>query len=165
MPKQKLNVAMIGTGFIAKAHSNAFRQVTHFFDVPYELGLKVVCGRNPAKLEAAALWGWEETSSDWQAVVARPDLDVVDIAVPNVLHAPIAIAAAKAGKMIWCEKPLATSLQEAESMAEAVHRVPNLVWFNYRRIPAVVFAKRLLDEGRLGQPFPYRALYLNQSGN
>src|SRR5579862_892568 len=166
MVKKKLNVAMIGTGFIAKAHSNAFRQVTHFFDVPYEIGLKVVCGRNPAKLEAAAaLWGWEETSTDWQEVVARPDIDVVDIAVPNVLHGPIALAAAKAGKMIWCEKPLANSLQEAEGMAQAVRGIPNLVWFNYRRIPAVVFAKRLLEEGRLGQTFHYRALYLNQSGN
>jgi predicted dehydrogenase len=166
MSKQKLNVAMIGTGFIAKAHSNAFRQVTHFFDVPYELDLKVICGRNQAKLEsAAAQWGWDEISTDWQAVVARPDIDAVDIAVPNVLHAPIAIAAAKAGKMVWCEKPLATSLQEAESMAAAVGGIPNLVWFNYRRIPAVVFAKRLLEEGRLGQPFHYRALYLNQSGN
>src|SRR6476661_8400699 len=98
MPKQKLNVAMIGTGSMGKAHSNAFRQVTHFFDVPYELNLKVVCGRTQAKSEiAASLWGWGETSTDWQAVVARPDVDVIDIAVPNVLHAPIAIAAAKAG--------------------------------------------------------------------
>jgi predicted dehydrogenase len=166
MPKQKLNVAMIGTGFIARAHSNAFRQVTHFFDVPYQLGLKVVCGRNQSKLEAAAAhWGWDESSTDWQAVVARPDIDVVDIAVPNVLHAPIAIAAAKAGKMVWCEKPLATSLPEAETMAQAVRQIPNLVWFNYRRIPAVVFAKRLIEEGRLGQTYHYRALYLNQSGN
>ena len=166
MPKTKLNVAMIGTGFIAKAHSNAFRQVAHFFDVPYDLSLKVICGRNPAKLESAAeRWGWEEVSTDWQAVVARPDIDVVDIAVPNVLHAPIAIAAAQAGKMVWCEKPLATSLKDAETMAEAVRHIPNLVWFNYRRIPAVAFAKRLIDEGRLGEIFHYRALYLNQSGN
>jgi predicted dehydrogenase len=166
MPRQKLNVAMIGTGFIAKAHSNAFRQVAHFFDVPYELSLKVVCGRNQAKLaSAAAQWGWEEVSTDWHAVVARSDIDVVDIAVPNVLHAPIAIAAAKAGKMVWCEKPLATSLQEAEGMARAVRQIPNLVWFNYRRIPAVALAKRLINEGRLGQTFHYRALYLNQSGN
>ena len=165
-PKQTLNVAMIGSGSIAKAHSNAFRQVTHFFDVPYDLSLKVICGRNPAKLDsAAAQWGWEEVSTDWQAVVSRPDIDVVDIAVPNVLHAPIAIAAAEAGKMVWCEKPLATSLPEAESMAQAVREIPNLVWFNYRRIPAVAFAKRLIDEGRLGQTFHYRALYLNQSGN
>jgi predicted dehydrogenase len=159
MTKRDLNIAMIGTGFIAKAHSNAFRQVTHFFDVPYKLNLKVICGRSPAKSEtAASLWGWE-------AVVARPDIDVIDIAVPNVLHAPIAIAAAKAGKIVWCEKPLATSLSEAEAMAEAVRKLPNLVWYNYRRIPAVVFAKRLIEEGRLGQTFHYRALYLNQSGN
>jgi predicted dehydrogenase len=164
--KQKLNIAMIGTGSMGKAHSNAFRQVTHFFDVPYELVLKVVCGRNRAKLDAAAAqWGWEEVATDWQAVVTRPDIDVVDIAVPNALHAPIAIAAAKAGKIVWCEKPLAASLSEAESMAQAIGQIPNLVWFNYRRIPAVVFAKRLVDEGRLGQTFHYRALYLNQSGN
>jgi predicted dehydrogenase len=164
--KQTLNVAMIGSGSIAKAHSNAFRQVTHFFDVPYDLRLKVICGRNQAKLDsAAAQWGWEEVSTAWQAVVARPDIDVVDIAVPNILHAPVAIAAARAGKMVWCEKPLATSLPEAESMAEAIGEIPNLVWFNYRRIPAVVFAKRLIGEGRLGQTYHYRALYLNQSGN
>jgi predicted dehydrogenase len=166
MPKQKLNVAMIGTGFIAKAHSNAFRQVSHFFDVPYELGLKVVCGRNRNKLESAASrWGWEEVVTDWQAVVARPDIEVVDIAVPNALHAPIAIAAARAGKIVLCEKPLATSLTEAETMAQAMRQVPSLVWFNYRRIPAVAFAKRLIEEGRIGQTYHYRALYLNQSGS
>ena len=92
MPKHRLNIAMIGTGFIAKAHSNAFRQVGHFFDNPYELGLKVICGRNQEKLaSAAAQWGWAETATDWQGVVGRPDIDVVDIAVPNALHAPIAI--------------------------------------------------------------------------
>src|SRR3984893_14279143 len=166
MPKQSLNVAMIGTGFIGKAHSNAFRQVGHFFNIPYELRLRVLCGRNAAKLTSAAtLWGWEETATDWQAVVARPGIDVVDIAVPNALHAPIAIAAVQAGKIVLCEKPLAISLKEAEAMAQAMRRVPTLVWFNYRRIPAVVFAKRLIDEGRLGQTFHYRALYLNQSGN
>jgi predicted dehydrogenase len=166
MSKQKLRVAMIGTGFIAKAHSNAFRQVGHFFDVPYELGLRVACGRNRTKLESAARqWGWEEVATDWQAVVGRPDIDVVDIAVPNALHAPIAIAAGQAGKMVLCEKPLATSLIEAETMAQAMRHVPNLVWFNYRRIPAVAFAKRLIEEGRIGQAYHYRALYLNQSGN
>ena len=120
-----------------------------------------------AKLDsAAAQWGWEEVSTDWQAVVSRPDIDVVDIAVPNALHAPIAIAAAKAGKIVWCEKPLATSLPGSRKHgARRCVEIPNLVWFNYRRIPAVVFAKRLLDEGRLGQTFHYRALYLNQSGN
>jgi predicted dehydrogenase len=165
MPKS-LNVAMIGTGFIGKAHSNAFRQVGHFFHVPYELRLRVLCGRNATKLAAAAeQWGWGETATDWQSVVTRPDIDVVDIAVPNALHAPIAIAAAQAGKIVLCEKPLATSLKEAETMAQALRRVPTLIWFNYRRIPAVVLAKRLIDEGRLGQIFHYSARYLNQSGN
>ncbi len=166
MPKPKLNIAMIGTGSIAKAHSNAFRQVGHFFNIPYELALKVICGRNQAKLEAAAAqWGWPEIANDWHAVVERSDIDAVDIAVPNALHAPIAIAAAQAGKIVFCEKPLATSLVEAESMAHVMRQVPSLVWFNYRRIPAVVFAKRLIDEDRIGQIFHYRATYLNQSGN
>lgn len=166
MSKQRLNIAMIGTGSIARAHSNAFRQVGHFFNTPYELNLKIVCGRNQNKLESAAgQWGWAETATDWQAVVGRPDIDIVDIAVPNSLHAPIAIAAANAGKIVLCEKPLATSLAEAEAMADAMSKVPSLIWYNYRRIPAVVFAKRLITEGRLGQVFHYRALYLNQSGN
>jgi predicted dehydrogenase len=166
MPPHKLNLAMIGTGSIAKAHSNAFRQVGHFFDIPYALNLRVVCGRDQGKLEAAAArWGWAETATDWRAVVGRPDIDVVDIAVPNALHAPIAIAAAQAGKIVLCEKPLATSLSEAETMADAMRAVPSLVWFNYRRIPAVAFAKRLIDEGRIGQIYHYRATYLNQSGN
>lgn len=166
MAKQKLNVAMIGSGFIAKVHANAFRQVGHFFDVPYDLHLKVICGRDRNKVQtAAARWGWDEIETDWQAVVSRKDIDVVDIAVPNALHAPIAIAAAQSGKAVLCEKPLATSVQEAERMAEAVRHVPNLVWFNYRRLPAVAFAKQLISEGHIGQTYHYRALYLNQSGN
>jgi predicted dehydrogenase len=166
MAKQTLNIAMIGSGFIAKAHSNAFRQVSHFFNVPYDLNLKVICGRNQTKLEAgAARWGWQETATDWKTVVSRPDIDIVDIAVPNSLHAPIAIAAAQAGKIVFCEKPLATSLAEAKTMAQAMRKVPTLVWFNYRRIPAVAFAKRLISEGRIGQTYHYRALYLNQSGS
>jgi predicted dehydrogenase len=164
--KQKLNVAMIGSGFIGKVHSNAFRQVGHFFQLPYELNLKVICGRNRSRLEAAASqWGWEEAETDWRLVVNRKDIDVVDIAVPNALHAPIAIAAADARKIVFCEKPLATSLEEAERMAEALRGIPNLVWFNFRRLPAVAFAKQLIKEGRTGRPYHYRALYLNQSGN
>ncbi len=166
MSKTKLNVAMIGSGFIANVHSNAFRQVGHFFDIPYEVGCKVICGRSPAKLEkTASRWGWNEVETDWQKVVARDDIDAVDIAVPNALHSAIGIAAAAAGKIVICEKPLASSLEEAERMTKAVQPVPNAVWFNYRRIPAVVFAKQLIAEGRIGQPFHYRALYLNQSGN
>jgi predicted dehydrogenase len=164
--KQTLNVALVGTGFIAKAHSNAFRQAGHFFPTPYHLELKLLCGRNQATRNAMAeQWGWAETESDWQAAVERRDIDVVDIATPNALHAPIALAAARAGKIVLCEKPLATSVAEAEQMSQAARSRPNLVWFNYRRVPAVALAKRMIDEGRLGQIYHYRAVYLNQSGN
>jgi predicted dehydrogenase len=164
MSKQ-LNIAMVGSGFIAGAHSNAFHQVGHFFDVPFTLRTKVVCGRNQPKLETfARRWEWEETSLSWESVVSRPDIDIVDIAVPNALHSEIAIAAAEAGKIVFCEKPLAVSVTEAKKMAEAVGDRPNLVWFNYRRVPAIAFARQLIEEGRLGQAFHYRAYYFNQSG-
>lgn len=156
---------MIGSGSIARAHSNAFNQVTRFFDVPYSLNLKVVCGRNQQKLEAfARQWGWQQTSPDWQDVVNRKEIDAVDIAVPNALHAPIALAAARSGKMIFCEKPLAMSLTQAREMASAAKSVLNLVWFNYRRVPAVAFAKQLILEGKLGKIYHYRSYYFNQSG-
>lgn len=166
MSKRKLNVAMIGSGFIANVHSNAFRQVGHFFDIPYEVCCKVVCGRDQTKLQkTASRWGWSEVETDWRKVVTRNDIDAVDIAVPNALHSTIAIAAAEAGKIVLCEKPLAASVEEAERMTNAARRTPNAVWFNYRRIPAVVLAKQLIKEGRIGEVFHYRALYLNQSGN
>ncbi|MGH9515617.1 MAG: Gfo/Idh/MocA family protein [Terriglobales bacterium] len=166
MPKTKqLNIAMIGSGSIARAHSNAFHQVAHFFEVPYTLNLKVVCGRNQPKLQAfARQWGWAETAADWEQVTGRNDIDVVDIAVPNALHAPITMAAAKAGKMLFCEKPLALSLAEAQTMAAAANALPNLVWFNYRRVPAVAFARQLIAEGKLGKVYHYRSYYFNQSG-
>jgi predicted dehydrogenase len=163
-PKQ-LNIAMIGNGFIARAHSNAFNQVKKFFDVPFELKLKVLCGRNQTKVDAfARQWDWEEIATDWHQAVTRNDIDVVDIAVPNMLHAPIALAALAAGKIVFCEKPLAMTMDEAEAMASTARRLPNLVWFNYRRIPAVAFAKQLIEEGRLGVIYHYRGYYFNQSG-
>src|SRR5208282_1270293 len=166
MSKGKLNVAMIGSGFIANVHSNAFCQVGHFFDIPYDVHCQIICGRNRVKLEkTASRWGWNELETDWQKVVARKDIDAVDIAVPNALHSAIAMAAAAAGKIVICEKPLASSVEEAERMTKAVQRAPNAVWFNYRRIPAVVVAKQNNGEGRLGEVFHYRAVYLNQSGN
>jgi predicted dehydrogenase len=163
--KRRLNIAMVGSGFIARAHSNAFHQVGHFFDIPFALCTKVVCGRNREKLNAfAQQWDWQETALEWQSVIGRDDIDVVDIAVPNALHAPIALAAAKAGKIVLCEKPLALSLEEGSKMAEAVSNLPNLVWFNYRRVPAIALAKQWIEEGRVGQVFHYRAYYFNQSG-
>ena len=163
--KKILNVAMIGQGFMGRAHSNAFHQVGHFFDTPFDLRRKVICGRNRETLDAmAARWGWDETATEWQALVERKDIDVVDIATPNNLHAPVALAAAKAGKILLCEKPLAMSVAEAEQMAGAARKVPNLVWFNYRRVPAIALAKRIMDEGRLGQVYHYRAIYLQSWG-
>jgi predicted dehydrogenase len=165
MSKPVLNVAMIGHGFIGRVHSNAFHQVGRFFDSPLELRCRVVCGRERTRLEAmAAQWGWDEVETDWRAVIDRDDVDIVDIATPNSLHAPIALAAAAAGKIVFCEKPLAMSLAEAEQMAGAVGDRPSLVWFNYRRVPAIAFAKSLLEQGRIGEIFHYRGLYLNQSG-
>src|SRR5215472_17888726 len=162
---KRLNVAMVGHGFMGRAHSNAFQQVGRFFDVPYDLRRKVICGRHLAKLESmAAQWSWEETSDDWRAVIERRDVDVVDICTPNNLHAPIAIAAAEAGKIVLCEKPLAMDLEESERIADVVRKVPNLVWFNYRRVPAIALAKRLVDEGRLGNVYHYRATYLQSWG-
>src|SRR5258708_8455695 len=130
-PKQQLNIAMVGSGFIARAHSNAFHQVGHFFDVPFGLSTKVACGRDQPRLKAfARQWEWQETAAEWESVIGRPDIDIVDIAAPNALHAPIAIAAAQAGKIVFCEKPLALSVAEAEVMAETGSKRPNLVSFN-----------------------------------
>ncbi|MBV9624795.1 MAG: Gfo/Idh/MocA family oxidoreductase [Acidobacteria bacterium] len=161
----RLNIAMIGTGFIARAHANAFHQAGRFFSLPFELATKVVCGRDPSRLEAfRRQWGWEEGLTDWEAAISRPDIQIVDIAVPNRLHAPIAIRAARAGKIVFCEKPLALTAAEGKAMAEAARGRPTLVWFNYRRSPAVRFAKQLIEEGRLGRIFHFRSYYFNQSG-
>ena len=158
-----LNVGLIGYGFMGRSHSNAYRQVTNFFDVPYQPVLKRVAGRQEAAVQAfAAKWGYESYVTDWRALISRPDIDIVDICVPNHLHAEIALAAAAAGKMILCEKPLALDVAQARAMVAAVEKagVPNLVSFNYRRVPAVTFAKHLIDEGKLGRIFHYRANFL-----
>ncbi len=162
---RKLNVAMIGAGFMGRAHSNAFQQAGHFFDIPYELKLKVVCARKREAAEQfAAQWGWEGSQTDWRSVVAREDIDLVDICTPNHTHAAIAIAAAEAGKMVLCEKPLAMNYAEAQRMARAARNVPTVVWFNYRRVPAIALAKQLVDRGKIGQPYHYRATYLQSWG-
>lgn len=164
--QKKLRIGMVGAGFMGRAHSNAYRQVRHFFDVPFELECRAVCARNRENLtKLAARWGWAETTTDWEALIDRPDIDVVDIAAPNAMHAPVAIRAAEAGKIVWCEKPLSTNLAEAERIAAAARGVPTMVWYNYRRVPAISFAKRLVDDGRIGRAFHYRATYLQESGN
>lgn len=151
---------------MGRAHSNAFRQVRNFFDVPIDLRMKVLCGRDRQKLARSAdRWGWEEVEPDWRAAVERSDIDVVDVAVPNAMHAPIALAAAAAGKIVLCEKPLAISAEEAARMTEVARNVRTMVWYNYRRVPAVSLAHRLVTEGRIGRVFHYRAAYLQEWGN
>jgi predicted dehydrogenase len=158
-----LNVGLIGCGFMGRAHSNAHRKVWNFFDLEYRPVLKAICDSNEEKAKAhAARWGFESVETDYKKLVARDDIDLIDICLPNNLHAEVAIAAAKAGKMIICEKPLARDGKEAEPMVKAVEKagVPNFVSFNYRRIPAVTLAKKLIEEGRLGKIFHYRAKFL-----
>lgn len=158
-----VNVAMIGYAFMGKAHSNAWRQVGRFFSPRLEPRMKVICGRDRANVEDAAhRFGWEQAATDWHEVVNRPDIDVVDICTPGDSHAEIAVAAAEAGKAVFCEKPLANSLLEAESMLAAVERagVVHMVCHNYRRAPAVVLAKQLIDAGRIGEIRHFRGTYL-----
>jgi predicted dehydrogenase len=161
--KKKINIGIVGAGFMGRTHSNAFSKVNQFFDLDYQPILKAVCARNAAGAKAfAANWGFEAVETDWRKLVARDDIDLVDIASPNDTHAEIAIAAAKAGKMVMCEKPLGRNAKEAEQMVAAVEEAkrPNMVWYNYRRVPAVTLAKQLVDEGRLGRIFHYRAKFL-----
>ncbi|HLY19337.1 MAG TPA: Gfo/Idh/MocA family oxidoreductase [Bryobacteraceae bacterium] len=163
MSKKPLRIGLVGYGFMGRTHSNAFAKVGHFFDLPYQPVLQAVCARDAAKVTAfATQWGYASTETDWRALVSRADIDLIDIASPNDTHAPIAIAAAQAGKMVLCEKPLGFNAAESERMVDAVEkaRVPNMVWYNYRRVPAVTLAKQLIEEGRLGKIFHYRAKFL-----
>jgi len=158
-----LNIGMVGYGFMGRTHSNAYAQVNHFFPSEYKPVLKAVCARNKEKAEEfAANWGYESVETDWREMIKRDDIDVVDICTPNNLHKEISIAAARAGKMILCEKPLAMSTSEGEEMCAEVEKagVKNMVWYNYRRVPAVTLAKQLIDSGRLGRIFHYRANFL-----
>ncbi|HNY87139.1 MAG TPA: Gfo/Idh/MocA family oxidoreductase [Candidatus Hydrogenedentes bacterium] len=160
---KKLNIGLIGYGFMGRAHSNAYLKVNRFFDLEYQPVLKAVCARSADKVKAFAdNWGWESVETDWRKLVERDDIDAIDIGSPNNTHRDIVLAAAKAGKMILCEKPLAMNAAEGLEMTEAVEKagVPNMVWFNYRRVPAITLAKQFMDEGRLGRVFHYRAKYL-----
>ena len=163
MSKKPLNIGMIGYGFMGRTHSNAYAKVNHFFDLEYQPVLKAICARNGERAQAFAdQWGYESVETDWRKLIERDDIDAVDICTPNNLHHEIAIAAAKAGKMILCEKPLAMDVEQGEEMCKAVEEagVANTVWYNYRRVPAVTLAKQLIDEGKLGKIFHYRAVFL-----
>lgn len=163
MSKRQLRLGLIGYGFMGRAHSNAYAQAQRFFDLPYGIELQAVCGRKPDEVQAfAKQWGYASVETDWRVLVAREDIDIIDICAPNNLHKEIAIAAAQAGKWVLLEKPLAMDAAEGQEIADAVRAagVPNMIWYNYRRVPSVSLAKQLIDEGRLGQPFHYRAQFL-----
>jgi len=156
---------MIGYGFMGRAHSNAWRQVRSFFDVPYEPVLKVICGRNePEVKKVADRFGWEEYSTRWEDIVERADIDVVDVCSPGYTHAPIVLRAASAKKILFCEKPLANTLTEAEQMLEAAEKnnCVHMICHNYRRAPAVSLARNLIEQGGVGDIYHYRATYLQE---
>ncbi|MBL7499703.1 Gfo/Idh/MocA family oxidoreductase [Frankia sp. CNm7] len=164
--RQRLGVGMVGYAFMGAAHSQAWRSVNRFFDLPLEVDLAAVCGRDQEKVAAAAVkLGWRTHETDWKALLARDDVDLVDICTPGSSHAEIALAALAAGKHVLCEKPLANTVEEARAMAEAARRaeaagVRSAVGFNYRRIPAATFARDLVAAGRLGTLRHVRAVYL-----
>lgn len=161
--RKKLNIGLVGYGFMGRAHTNAYRQAPKFFDLPCDLVLKAACARDRDAIQAFAdNWGYESIETDWRDLVKRDDIDAIDICAPNNVHHDIAIAAAEAGKMVLCEKPLAMNAEEGREMVEAVEKagVPNMIWYNYRRVPAVTLAKQLIDQGRLGRIFHYRAVFL-----
>jgi predicted dehydrogenase len=161
--KKPLNIGLVGYGFMGRTHSNAYKRVNDFFDVPYRPVLKAICGRTEDGAKAfAEQWGYESVETDWRKLIDRKDIDAIDICTPNNTHAEIAIAAARKGKMVLCEKPLSMNLVEGQKMVDAIEKagVPNTVWYNYRRVPAVTLAKKLIDEGKLGKIFHYRANFL-----
>ena len=160
---KEIGVALIGYNFMGRAHSNAYRQVKPFFQPRLMPRLKVLCGRNGKAVAAAASrLGFEESSTDWREVMARDDIGLVDISTPGDSHAEIAIAAAKAGKAILCEKPLANTVSEAKAMLSAVTKagVVHMLCHNYRRAPAVMLARQIIKDGRLGRIYHYRGTYL-----
>lgn len=161
---KKIRIGLIGTGFMGRTHSNGYNRLQNFFpDLVCTPVLQAVCSRNEESVKAfAAQWGYASYETDWRKIIARDDIDAVDICTPNDMHAEIAIAAAEAGKMILCEKPLSRTLAEGEKMVAAIEKagVANTVWYNYRRLPAVTLAKQIIDSGKLGKIFHYRANFL-----
>ena len=160
--KKHLNVGIVGYKFMGRAHSNAWKKAPLFFDIPAIPVLKAACGRHQESLtEFAENWGWEETETDWKKLIARPDIDIIDIALPQDLHYEIAIAAAKAGKHIFCEKPLSMNSRQAEEMLKVCeeNKVVHYLNHNYRRTPAVAYAKKMIEAGKIGRIFHWRCAY------
>ena len=163
MAKKKLNIGMIGYSFMGKAHSFGYSNLKTFYDCEYEPVMKVICGRKEEGARAAQeRYGWEEYCTDWRQVVERADIDVVDVCAPGDTHVMMAVPAAEAGKHVFCEKPLANNLADAKTMLAAVREagVKHMAGFNYRTVPAIALAKRMIEEGMLGQIYHFRGKYL-----
>ena len=163
MGGSSLGVGMIGYSFMGAVHSHAWRTVGRVFDLGVDVDMRVICGRNEeAVTAAAAKYGWQSAETDWRAVIARDDIDIIDVCTPGSSHEEIAVAALNAGKHVICEKPLANTVAEAERMAAAAHASSgkSMVAFNYRRVPALAYARELVRQGRLGRIFHVRAVYL-----
>ena len=164
MTKKSLRIGLIGCGFMGRTHSNGYNRIKNFFpELQYQPVLKAVCARREDRVkDFAAQWGYESWETDWRKLIARDDIDAIDICTPNDTHAEIAIAAAAKGKMILCEKPLSRTLEEGQKMVDAIEKakVANTIWYNYRRLPAVTLAKQIIESGKLGKIFHYRANFL-----
>lgn len=163
MVKKQINVGLIGYKFMGKAHSHAYRDVSLFFDLPLVPVMKVICGRHDVPLSMAQQqFGWQERETNWKKVINRDDIDIIDITTPPDQHKNIAIAAAKSGKFVFCEKPLAASLKDGYEMLESVEKygIRHAICFNYRKLPAVGLAKKLIEEGKIGKIYHVRAVYL-----
>lgn len=162
--KKEVRIGLVGRGLMGKMHANAYKRIPNFFpDLEYQPVLQAVASRNEEKVkEFAATWGFKSYETDWRKLIERDDIDAIDICAPNNLHAEIAIAAAEAGKMVLTEKPLSSDFEQAGKMVDAVRKagVPNTVWYNYRRMPAVTLAKQIVESGKLGKIFHYRANFL-----
>ncbi len=164
MDGKRLDIALIGSKFMGRAHSNAWMKVGKFFDLPADPVMHTIAARNPQELHRfAARWGWQNTTTDWRLVIENPEIDLVDIGVPNHVHAELALAALEAGRNVACEKPLADTLDHARVMYQAAKKArksKTFVWYNYRRCPAVALAHQIVREGRLGKIYHVRAFYL-----
>jgi predicted dehydrogenase len=159
---QEISIGIVGTKFMGRAHSNAYIDVPYWFDLPARPVMRVACGRDTSSLDAfARRFGWQSTETSWERLVARDDVDLVDICTSNATHMPIAVAAARAGKHVFCEKPLAMNADEARHMLDAAREagVRHMVAFNYRRVPAIMLAKQLIDEGKIGTIRHFNAVY------
>lgn len=168
MAKKQINVAIVGTKFMGKAHANAWLKVGKFFDLPANPVMHTACGRSVEDTASfAGRWGWQNASTDWKAVVKNPEIGLVDVCTPNNLHAPVSIAALQAGKHVACEKPLAGTLADARDMRDAAKAARNcktFVWFSYRGCPALALARKMVTSGLLGRIYHIRATYLQSWG-